>query len=46
MVRTTRINTCLKIPNFEVKNTENALKVMETKKSKILCCICNGNIFS
>ena len=46
MVRTTRMNTCLKIPNFEVKNTEKALKVMKTKKSKSLCCIGNGNIFS
>ena len=31
---TTRMNTCLKILNFEVKNTENALKVMQTKNLK------------
>ena len=34
MAGTTRMNTCLKNLNFEVKNTENALKVIQTKNPK------------
>ena len=34
MAGTTRMNTCLKNLNFGVKNTENALKVMQTKNQK------------
>ena len=41
MAGTTRMNTCLKILNFEVKNTENAQKVMQTRNQNF----CTGKIY-
>ena len=43
MTGATRMNTCLKIHNFEVKNIENALKVMKTKNQKFCTTVATKN---
>ena len=40
---TRRMNTCLKILNLEVKTTENALKVMQTKNQKFCTTVATEN---
>ena len=44
MVGTTRMNTCLKIPTFLLKRTENAFKVMQTKNAEF-CAACTTKYF-
>ena len=43
MAGTTRMNTCLKILNLEVKNIENALKVLQTKNQKFCNTVATEN---